>query len=260
MHVPASAVTLARSLLSLSRSRTTGVLSVRSDTALCRFAFDGGTLRAALSNRPQPSLTEHVCAVFRWMRHDLRFVEGPAELGADWVPDAPATETLVLEGMRAAISSQFAGMREQVLPRAELTAWGRNLLERGATTDSERAVLAALQPGAAGSALVTAAHSCEHAYRTLGALHAFGALSAQPRVRYTLLLRKRAELKRRANAHELLDLDPRAHVHKDAPRRALRRLALHLHPDQFGPDAPESARVLSTEVMRALTKAAAILS
>jgi Domain of unknown function (DUF4388) len=260
MHVPASAVTLARSLLSLSRSHTTGVLSVRSDTALCRLAFDRGTLHAARSNRPQPSLSEHVCAVFRWLRHDLRFVEGPAELGTDWVPNPPPTEALVLDGMRAAVSSQFGGAREQVLPRAELTAWGRSLLELGATTDGERSLLAALQPGAAGSALVAAAQSCELAYRTLGALHAFGALSAQPRVRYTLLLRKRAELKRRANAHELLDLEPGAHVHKDAPRRALRRLALHLHPDQFGPDAPESARVLSTEVMRALTKAAASLS
>lgn len=309
MHVPASAVTLARSLLSLSRSRSSGVLSVRSDTAECRFAIDGGQVRGAVSNWPQPSLGDvlvrtagcdaetlaaagdefhppagawvvqrglatrravidalheqlrsQVCSVFRWPRHDLTFVEGPAEVGVYWVPDPPATESLVLDGMRAAVSHQVDDAHTHIVPRSQLTAWGHSLLQHGATDESERALLNALQPGAAIRELITAAHSCERAHRTWSALRVFGALTAPTRVRYALLLRKRAELRRRANAHELLDLDPTSHVHKDAPRRALRRLALHLHPDRLGPDAPESARVLSTEVMRALTRAAASLS
>jgi hypothetical protein len=99
-------------------------------------------------------------------------------------------------------------------------------------------------------------------YRTWCALRAFGAIVTRPetRIHYTLLLRKRAQLRRRANARELLDLPLGAHVSEDAPRRALRRLALHLHPDRLGPDAPESARALSTEVMQALTRAASSLA
>jgi len=283
---------------------------VRSDTAVCRFAVDGGMVRAAISNWPQPSLGDvlvrsagcdaetlaaaddnefepptgawvvrrglasrravidalheqlrsQVCSAFPWPRHDLTFVEGPAEVGVYWVPNPPATESLVLDGMRAAVSHQLDDTHAQVVLRSQLTAWGHSLLEHGATDDSERALLNALQPGAAIRELIAAAHSCERAYHTWSALRAFGAMTAPTRVRYTLLLRKRAELRRRANAHELLDLDPASQVQKDAPRRALRRLALHLHPDRLGPDAPESARVLSTEVMRALTRAAASLS
>lgn len=312
MHAPASAVTLARSMLSLSRSRATGVLSVCSDTALCRFAFVEGTLRAAVSNAPQPSLgdvlvqsmgcdgqtlaaafehlefqppagawlverglasreavasalreqlRERVRAAFRWPRHELRFAAGPAEVGVYWLREPLATESFVLSGMRAAVSDQPGFELEFVDQSPELTAWGRGLLEAGALTEAERGLAAALQRGAAGAELRAAAHSCDRAYRTWCALRAFGALvtRAETRVRYSLLLRKRAQLRRSANAHELLDLPAGAQVGSDATRRALRRLAMHLHPDRLGPDAPESARVLSNEVMQALTRAASSL-
>jgi hypothetical protein len=312
MHVPASAVTLARSMLSLSRSRATGVLSVRSDPAVGRFAFVDGALRAAVSNAPQPSLgdvlvqslgcdpqtlaaafehaefqppagawlvqrglasretvaralreqlRERVRAAFRWPRHELRFDAGPAEVGVYWLREPLATEPLVLSGMRAAVSSQPGFEPELTMRGTELTAWGRSLVDAGSMSEAERSLADALQRGATGAELLAAAHSGERVYRTWCALRAFGAVvtKAETRVHYTLLLRKRAQLRRSANARELLDLPPGAYVGKDAPRRALRRLAMHLHPDRLGPDAPESARTLSTEVMQALTRAASML-
>lgn len=313
MHVPASAVTLARSMLSLSRSHATGVLSVRSETALCRFAFADGSLRAAVSNAPLPSLgdvlvqhtdcdprtlaaafehaefqppagawlvargfasreavsralreqlRERVHAAFRWPRHALQFDPGSAEVGVHWLREPLTTESLVLSGMRAAVADQPGFAPELAVRGAELTAWGRSLLEGGATNDAEHSLAAALQRGTTAAELMAAAHSCEDVHRTWCALWAFGAIVTRPatRVHYTLLLRKRAQLRRRANARELLDLPPGVHVSEDAPRRALRRLALHLHPDRLGPDAPESARALSTEVMQALTRAATSLA
>jgi hypothetical protein len=312
MHVPASAVTLARSMLSLSRSRATGVLSVHSDPAVCRFAFVDGALRAAVSNAPQPSLgdvlvrslgcdpqtlaaafedvefrppagawlvergiatrdavsqalreqlRERVRAAFRWPRHELRFDAGAAEVGVYWLREPLATESLVLSGMRAAVSTQPSFESELTVHAAELTSWGRSLLEVGAASDAERSLVDALQRGAATTDWLAAADSSDKAYRTWCALRAFGAVvtRADTRLHYTLLLRKRAQLRRRANARELLDLPHGACVSKDAPRRALRRLAMHLHPDRLGPDAPESARTLSTEVMQALTRAASLL-
>jgi DnaJ-class molecular chaperone len=67
------------------------------------------------------------------------------------------------------------------------------------------------------------------------------------------LLRKRAQLRRRASASELLEVGCDARAHD--VRRALRRLAKHVHPDALGPSAPASLREASSELMRALLQA-----
>jgi hypothetical protein len=314
MHVPASAVTLARSMLSLSRARATGVLSVRSDTSECRFAIVDGTLRAAVSNTRQAplgdilvkrtgcdpqalsaalshdaflppagawfvqrglvsreavmhalreQLEDRVRAVFRWRRHDLRFEVRPAEIGVYWLRDPLPTEAMVLSGMRAAVAERPNFAPDLAVRQADLLMpWGRGLLEAGATTDAERALADVLQRGAAGTELIAAATSCEQAYRTWWALRAFGALVPRvaTHVNYSLLLRKRAQLRRSATPAELLDLSTEVEATAEAPRRALRKLAMHLHPDKFGPDAPHSARALSVEVMQALTRAVTSLT
>jgi hypothetical protein len=74
---------------------------------------------------------------------------------------------------------------------------------------------------------------------------------------YSLLLRKRRELRMRATAHRLLDLPDGAPPAQ--ARSAFRRLARKLHPDRFHAGEPGLV-ALSNEVMRALTSAEAELS
>jgi hypothetical protein len=74
---------------------------------------------------------------------------------------------------------------------------------------------------------------------------------------YSLLLRKRRELRMRATAHRLLDLPDGAPA--ALARSAFRRLARKLHPDRFHAGEP-GLLALSNEVMRALASAEAELS
>jgi hypothetical protein len=308
MHVPASAVSLARSMAWLSRARATGVLSVRSDFAVCRIALVSGVVRAVTSSAGDARLGEllaqqigceaqplvaaleqseyrppagawfvqsglasrdavlralreqqrvRVRGMFQRSRHALHFAAGPAEVGVYWLSDPQPSAALILDGMRAALPARAALEFERLRERhCELRPWGQTLAE--AASPSERALFAALQRCATGHEVLAAAGSCERARRTCHALWAFGALVPHTRVDYTLLLRKRAQLRRRAGALELLDLQPGA-ASPEAARHALRRLALRLHPDRLGPDAPEAAYALSTEVMQALTRAEASL-
>ena len=296
-------------MLSLSRAHATGVLSVRSETALCRLAVVDGCVRAAVSNAVdvglgdmlvrdaglpprrlvealehthyeppfgawllqrgfvsretvahslRAQLHERVRSMFRWPRHVLRFDPGTAEIGVYWLREPLAMAPLILNGMRHAIESQPRTL-DRADPRVfELTAWGSSLLSLDAVSDGERAWVEVLQRGAAAGAVLAAAEQDRKFELTWDALVAFRAIAPRrtSRVDYTLLLRKRAQLQRRAGARELLDLPAGVAASPAAARVALRRLTLHLHPDRLGPDAPESARVLSTEVMRALTRAA----
>jgi hypothetical protein len=74
---------------------------------------------------------------------------------------------------------------------------------------------------------------------------------------YSLLLRKRRELRMRATARRLLDLPDGAPAAQ--ARGAFRRLARKLHPDRFHAGEP-ALLALSNEVMRALASAEAELS
>lgn len=91
------------------------------------------------------------------------------------------------------------------------------------------------------------------------ALRAIGALVDQNSGLdgYSLLLRKRRELSRRASARRLLDLPEGARP--ELARLAFRRLARKLHPDRFHAAQP-GLTDLSNEVMCALASAEAELS
>ena len=67
---------------------------------------------------------------------------------------------------------------------------------------------------------------------------------------YSLLLRKRQQLRAQAGARALLELGPDADASE--ARRALRRLAAHLHPDALGPTEPASLRAVSSDMLCAL--------
>jgi hypothetical protein len=90
-------------------------------------------------------------------------------------------------------------------------------------------------------------------------LRAIGALvdAASEVDGYSLLLRKRRELRMRTSARRLLDLPDTAHPAQ--ARSAFRRLARKLHPDRFHAGEP-GLLALSNEVMRALGRAEAELS
>jgi hypothetical protein len=308
MHLSASTVSLARSMAWLSRSRATGVLSVRSDFTVCRMALVSGVVRAVTSSAGDARLGELVARqigceaqpllaaleqseyrppagawfvqaglasreavlralreqqrvrvqrMFQRSRHALHFAAGRAEVGVYWLSDPQPSAALILDGMRAAIPERAAlDLEPPTDQRCELRPWAQTLAE--AASPSERELFAALQRAAAAHEVLAAARSCERAQRTWHALWAFGALVPHSRVDYALLLRKRAQLRRRAGALELLELQPGA-ASPEAARHALRRLALRLHPDRLGPNAPGSAYALSTEVMQALTRAEASL-
>ncbi|HKU37007.1 MAG TPA: DUF4388 domain-containing protein [Polyangiales bacterium] len=305
MHVSASTVSLARSLAWLSRARATGVLSVRSDSAVCRMALVSGVVRAVTSSAGDARLGELVAqelgcdagelvaaledrefrppagawlvqaglasrevvlralreqqrarvrGMFQRAHHALHFAAGPAEVGVYWLSDPQPSAALILDGMRSALVGRAPARVELASDQTcELRPWGRALSE--AAAPNERALFEALARGSSASELRAAADSCE---RTWQALWAFGALAVKSRVNYTLLLRKRAQLRRRASPWELLDLQPGV-IDPQAARQALRKLALRLHPDCLGADAPGSAYALSTEVMQALTRAEASL-
>ena len=221
------------------------------------FVQSGLASRDAVLRALREQQRVRVRGMFQRPRHALHFAPGPAEVGVYWLSDPQPSATLILDGMRAAFPERAAA--EFALPsdqRCELRPWAQVLAE--AATASERELFAALTRGAPAREVLAAAGSCERARQTWHALWAFGALVPQTRVDYTLLLRKRAQLRRRAGALELLDLQPGA-ASPEAARHALRRLALRLHPDRLGPDAPPSAHALSTEVMQALTRAEASL-
>jgi hypothetical protein len=101
--------------------------------------------------------------------------------------------------------------------------------------------------------------AAERALRFVGMLSLLCAVNAPDADarRCSLLVRKRAEITRDADAHELLDLPSDAP--SDEARRALRRLAGSVHPDALGPDAPDALRRASGEVLAALADAAQAL-
>lgn len=106
---------------------------------------------------------------------------------------------------------------------------------------------------------VLSAHPASDRWPERVALRAIGALVERNAELdgYSLLLRKRRELKRRASARRLLDLPESAQP--ELARLAFRRLARKLHPDRFHAAQP-GLTDLSNEVMCALASAEAELS
>jgi hypothetical protein len=138
-----------------------------------------------------------------------------------------------------------------------LTALGRALLDRhGAELyPHEAAMLMLLRDGASAAALLDVGGNSARAIRALHAFKLLEAIAAPAPARrpYALLLRKQRQLRRRAPSHVLLET--REDASPAESRRALRRLAVALHPDRFGEGTPPPIRRASTEVLAALLRA-----
>ena len=313
----ASAVSFARALLTLSRSKRTGVLEVcgRAGQA-CRVAIVEGTPRAiagqdavgeplgdtllrrgeldlsahkralalgapqrpvgrwlvrkGVSNAPAVSdalrrqLRARVEHVFGWSQLEYRFVEGPAEVGRDWLNEPVQAADLVLSAMRRRVSAVPVEWIAERFEGAQLrlTPLGTSLLAQAALWPEEQAAVGLLGQGVLLSKLQRVSGGSRRMMRTLLALSLLGAIqrfsSLDGRPRYGMLLRKRRQLRGAAGAHELLEL-PNGAPGVQA-RRALRRLAKDVHPDALGPHAPPELREVSNEVMGALIRAERTLS
>lgn len=124
---------------------------------------------------------------------------------------------------------------------------------------SAREVMALVVGGATLTSLSVALDASEPRLRTLAALYQLGFVERRrpDRASYSLLLRKRNQIRKEAGPHALLDI-PLGAPPRQA-RRALWRLAGKLHPDRFGPNAPSFLVHASGEVMGALIRAEAQL-
>jgi hypothetical protein len=144
-----------------------------------------------------------------------------------------------------------------MLPAGPLCLSGLGqLLVRGVTLwPEELAVVEMLKRGADLKRITVAVSGRPRALRFLLLAHVLGAIAVREarQSQYALLLRKLRQSRQAATASTLLGLPPAPT--ETETRRALQKLAGHLHPDTLGPHAPKELRAASHEVMAALNAA-----
>lgn len=233
-----------------------------------RWLLDAGLVsRPALELALRRQLRDRVVRALSCRALDYTFEPGDADVGVPWIEEPMASSDLVLCAMRAHVSRWSNEAVLACVPRGrlQLSELGRALTESATLWPEELVVWRLLREGTALAAIARAtgvddggpgaAAGAGRAVRFVAVLSLLSAVTAQggESRRYSLLVRKRAEMARDAGAHALLD------VEKDAPsheaRRALRRLVQSVHPDVLGPDAPEALRRASGEVLAALADA-----
>jgi hypothetical protein len=213
--------------------------------------------QSAIERALHDQLRARVLAVFGWRGLAYDFEPGSADIGVPWLHTPVDLGELALSGVRAAVQplTLHSWLSTRLETHVVLSAFGRALVR----TESLSASIPNLEPllwqGARLQQLVAACHGSETELRSLGALCWLTAIvpAAASCSRYSILLRKRGQLRRLASAAELLEVGRDAEAHD--VRRALRRLAKHVHPDVLGPLAPPSLREASGELMRALVQA-----
>jgi hypothetical protein len=213
--------------------------------------------QSAIEGALQDQLCARVLAVFRWRGLSYTFEPGAADIGVPWLHAPVDLAELALAGARAAVEPLLldkwasAGLETPVV----LSAFGRALLRTETLSASMPNLRALLWQGARLQQLVAACHGSETELRSLAALCWLSAIvpAAESCSRYSILLRKHGQLRRRASAAELLEVGRDAAAHD--VRRALRRLAKDVHPDALGPLVPSGVREASGELMRALVQA-----
>ncbi|HEX6243179.1 MAG TPA: J domain-containing protein [Polyangiales bacterium] len=211
-------------------------------------------VRAALSQQ----LSRRVELLLRWRGAELMLstTVGPAPRDASseghepgWLQVSAPLAPSVYRGMvQIARELPLTTLRARAgVGALHWTSWGERLATRLGQADP-LAWPTLSKPDAVG----------EHAPQR-AALRAIGALVERKADLdgYSLLLRKRRELARRASARRLLDLPEEAHP--DQARLAFRKLAQKLHPDRFHAAQP-GLTDLSNRVMCALVSAEAELS
>jgi hypothetical protein len=212
--------------------------------------------RAAVERALGDQLRARILAVFRWRDLKFRFEHTQPEIGASG-PERPIPlGELAVAAARAVFDAAAfdALLREQAERRMLPSAFGRALLDDPATFTCG-ALPELLRSSASLEQLAKACANSAADLRTLGALCWLSAIvpAADGGSSYRLLLRKQVQLRRRASAAELLEVDRNAR--HGASRKALRRLARRVHPDALGPTAPPLLRAVSGELMQALVQA-----
>jgi hypothetical protein len=200
---------------------------------------------AAVMVALREQLRDRIARLLGWVDPQVTSSPAPVRTSELSVPLAAALWDALLA--RAATLSptaltELAGERSLALSRL-----GERLvhaLHAAGTTLPAEAVLAAHPPRSLRSARAV--------FRVLGAVSEPNAFLES----YSLLLRKRGQIQRKAGAAALLDL--REPVRPEQASRAFRRLAYRLHPDRFQCEQPE-LRALSSEVMSVLAAAHAQL-
>lgn len=138
-----------------------------------------------------------------------------------------------------------------------LAPLGELLVDRSALHPDEAAVCARLRHPSTLTDLDRASRGSERALRLVFALAELEAATPPVgRGSMSLLARKSREVRASETPSALLDLERSAS--SDAARPALRKLAQQIHPDRFGPDAPEAIVAASNAVLGALGAAARV--
>ena len=231
-----------------------------------RFLLDAGLVsRPALELALRRQLRDRVVRVASCSTLEYAFEAGAAEVGVPWIEEPMATPDLVLCALRAALSEWPVSALGSVVPegRLELSALGSALIDSASLWPEEAVASRLLAQGASLLEVLRAVEAGRPvpSLRAPRALRFVAALSLLAAVvpaggasgRYSLLVRKRAQMAREVEAHTLLEVGRGADAHE--ARRALRKLAQSVHPDVMGPDAPEALRRASSEVLAALADA-----
>lgn len=210
----------------------------------------GRASRGAVEHALRKQMRSRLRTLFEWERPRLGFRSTEAMRADVTVPVAEA----VLDALRHSPTprEEYRPLPGEVLT---LTSFGRDLLRGAPLRPEEAAVAALLEVNATMDTIASAVHGHARAMRFASVLRRIGA--AEPTSAsgsYSLLLRKRQELRRSTDARTLLGIAPGST--KQEARRALRRLARDLHPDRFS-QAEAGARELSAEVLKALVRAEA---
>lgn len=199
-----------------------------------------------LFNRPAPS---------------VRFTPGPADIDVAPLGVSIVASDVVIRGLRSAFAEMPVeeALRPVGAGPLSLTGLGARAMQGTPLWPDEAAMTTLLRRGTSLAAIRTAVGGRRRPLRLLGALHALSAVQGRSArtSSYSLLVRKRRQLRSSAGPHALLDLPLSAPSTQARP--ALRKLASQLHPDCFGPDAPRAVVSLSSEVMAALVQAEAQL-
>lgn len=219
----------------------------------------GATTLPAVNHALRVQLRRRVLRIFRWARLEYAFATGSADIGLEPIEEPVSAGDLVLGAMRQAVAeAPIERVRRDIGEgMIVLTPLGDALVAGTPLWPAEAAMVPLLRRGVETEVVLSVAGGSPRAIRTLWALELLRAVVPldPAAAAYPLLLRKRRQLHRDADAAELLDLAPGARP-EDA-RRALRRLAGVLHPDRFDRGAPAEVRSVSAEVMTALVSAEA---
>lgn len=195
--------------------------------------------------------------LFLWIDLDYQFVEGSTEVGLPLVTDPEPIGQLIFDFFRQIISSDptFQFDEDNRYIHWRITEIGKVLLRVVALSREESLIVTLLERGCRIDAVYREIVGSERAMLTLRTLRLLGAIvekhdDLSP---YSLLLRKRRQVRNSASPAALLDLPKGASLSQ--ARKALRRLAWQLHPDRFGPDASPALHQASHQVMAALCSA-----